>query len=117
MDQIGRVIELNSFPSIEANPDGPQLVLWMGKPCDFSIPFRPALAEILEALGPETVRSLQVPPPEQGEDFIEGSFRFAGNLVEVYWEHCLGYLSLKPGNVAALHEMADRIRPLIVVKP
>lgn len=109
------MIELNSFASIEANPAGPQLVLWMGEPCDFSIPFRAALAEIVEALGPDTVQSLQVPPPEQGEDFIEGSFRFAGRLIEVYWEHCLGYLSLMPGDMATLHEMADRIRPLVVV--
>ena len=109
------MIELNSFPSIEANPDGPQLVLWMGEPFDFSTPFRPALAEIVEALGPETIQSLQVPPPEQGEDFIEGSFRFDGKPIEVYWEHSLSYLSLKPSDMATLHKIADRIRPLVVI--
>jgi hypothetical protein len=111
------VIELNSFPSIEAKPDGPRLVLWMGKPFDFSTPFRPALAEIVEAVGPETVRSLQIPPREQGEDFIDGSFRFDGKLVEVYWEHSLSYMSLKPSDMGTLHDIADRIRPLFLITP
>lgn len=117
LDEIGPVIELKSFPSIEANLDGPQLVLWMGEPFDFSTPFRRVLAEIMEALGPESGRSLQIPTPEQGEDFIDGSFRFDGKLVEVYWEHSLSYLSLRPSDIAALHDIADRIRPLIVISP
>jgi ubiquinone biosynthesis monooxygenase Coq7 len=108
------VIELNSHLGVEASSGGGKLVLWMGDPFDYTSPFRGALAQITEALGPESVRSLQVPPPEQFEDFVEGCFRFDGKLIEVYWEHSLGHMSLRVGDMGTLHDVANRIRPLVV---
>jgi hypothetical protein len=101
--------------AVEASSEGGELVLWMGQPFDYTTPFRGALAQITEALGPASVRCLQVPPPELYGDFVEGCFCYDGKLVEVYWEHSLSYLLLRTGDVGTLQGVANRIRPLVVI--
>ena len=115
IDESDGVIELTLPIGIEVDPHGGgQLVLWTGKAFDFSTPFRRALTEIVETLGPESTRTLQIPPAEDREDFVEGSFRFNDGTVEVYWEHSLSYMSLKTGDLDALHEIVRRIRHVTV---
>jgi hypothetical protein len=105
------MIELRSGTA-EPKPQDGELCLWIGEPFDFHTPFRAAVADIAQALGPESAVSLRLPSPEENEDFIEGSLSFSGNVVDIYWEHSLSYLSIK-SDMATLDEITRRIRPLL----
>jgi hypothetical protein len=110
------VIELRSHLGVGATSTGGELVLWMGEPADYSTPFRGALAQITEALGPGSVQSLQLPLAEPCEDFVEGRFLFEQKVVAVYWEHSLSYMSLGVSDMRTLHDLENCIRPLVVVR-
>lgn len=105
------MIELRSPMSIEPDPQGGwQLILWAGRAFDYRTPFRTLLGDLAEALGQDRQTDLALPPYAEGEDFVEGTLRVGGVLLQIYYEHSLGYLALMSDREDALREIADRIQ-------
>ena len=109
------MIELRFPLKIEPNqPSGWLLILWEGKEVfDYTTPFRAMLGDIVEAIGQDREHDLQLPPHENGEDFVEGTLRFGNASLRTYYEHSLNYLALISDNEGMLRDVADRIQTSI----
>ena len=68
-----------------------------------------------EALGQDADVDLVLPPYEDGEDFIEGTLRFGAATLDIYFEYCLGYLSVMHADRAVLEDMVRRVQPYVTV--
>ena len=106
------MIELRFPLKIEPDlPSGWRLILWEGKEVfDYTTPFRAMLGDIVEALGQDCEHDLQLPPRENGEDFVEGTLQFGNALLRTYYEHSLNYLALTSDSEGTLRDVADRIQ-------
>ena len=89
------VAVLHTMPVVEPEPQhGWQLTFWLGEASDFSIPFRANVEEIATLLGEQPTKVIELPPYSSDEDFVEGTLRFGSEVVGIYYEYSLGYLSL-----------------------
>ena len=110
------MIEVHSQPIIEPDPQGGwQMTFWMGEAFDYTTPFRAALGEIADALSREIPSSIRLPDYEEGEDFVEGTLQFGGEVRRVYYEHSLSHFSLSSDSEATLHDVAARLRSILNV--
>jgi len=110
------MIELRSPLELARDPQGGwQITLWAGEAFDYGTPFRAMLSDIAEQLGQDPQNDLQLPKHEEEEDFIEGTLRFGGALLRIYFEHSLGYLALMNESEATLRDLADRIKSSITL--
>jgi immunity protein 50 of polymorphic toxin system len=104
------MINLRSPLKIEPDTQGRwQLILCAGNAFDYTTPFRALLGDIAEALGQDSQNDLQLPPYEEGEDFVEGTLRFGSTTLRIYYEHSLSYLALTSDSEGTLRNVADRI--------
>jgi hypothetical protein len=104
------MIQVRSLPAVEPDRNNRwELVFWMGDPCDHATPFRGALAEMAEVLASQAPSFIRLPDYEDSEDFVEGSLQFGGTTVYIYYEHCLGYLSLTSPSETILREIASHL--------
>jgi hypothetical protein len=94
---------------------GWELVLWTGDAFDRSTPFREMLADIAEVLNREAPTSIRLPPYHASEDGVEGILQFGDEPIGIYYEHALSYLALTSKNGGALHEIAERLQPLVAL--
>ena len=109
-------IKVHSRPCIEPHRKrGWELVLWTGNAFDHSTPFRDMLDEIAAVLAKEAPTSVELPDYRASEDRVEGTLRFGGEQVGIYYEHSLIYLSLMSNNATTLLRIADHLRPLVAV--
>ncbi len=92
-----------------------EAVFWAGDAFDFDTPFRAVLRIITEALGQDVETDLVLPAYENGEDFIEGTLRFGAATLNIYFEYCLGYLSVMHADRAVLEEVVRRVQPYVAV--
>lgn len=105
------MIKVRSQPKIEIDPQGGwQLTFWMGEAFDRTTPFRTALKDIAEVLNRGSQYSIGLPRFEVDEDFVEGTLQFGGEVLHVYFEHSLGYLSLSTDKHEVLVEVAARLQ-------
>ena len=110
------MIQLRSPPEIRPDHQGGwQLILWVGEPFDFTIPFRTMLADIASALGQDRQTDLDLPNYEKGEDFVEGTLAFGAVRLGIYYEYSLGYLALMSNTEGALRDVAGRLEASIVL--
>ena len=105
------MIEVHSQPVIVRKPQGGwQLTFWMGEAFDYTTPFRKALNDMTETLSRGKASSVQLPEYEVAEDFVEGTLQFGGELLRVYYEHSVSYLSLSTGSYEILCDVAARLQ-------
>ncbi|MDH2383551.1 hypothetical protein [Bradyrhizobium sp. CER78] len=96
---------------IEPNPQGGwKLVFFVGDSFDYTTPFRALLSDTAQALGQDPQTDLELPPYEDFEDFVEGTLRFEGTMLRIYYEHSLSYLALISDSQDTLQVVADRIQ-------
>lgn len=106
------MITLNMPPVLE--PDsrhGWQLVLSIGEApdLDYKIPFRSIIAELAELLSIEAKVTIDLPPYEKYEDFVEGSLNFGEHVLGIYFEHSLAYLSFFSNDRSSLANFQQRL--------
>lgn len=102
---------------IEPNPQyGWQFYLQMGEAFDKTIPFRDRLEDIRMLLSRSAPATLELPPYEAGEDFVEGSLRWGEAVIGVYYEYSLGYLVLLSAERAKLEDAVAQLRPELTVR-
>jgi hypothetical protein len=105
------MIEVRSQPVIERDPQGGwRLTFWMGEAFDFTTPFRTALKDMTEALSRGIPSSIELPEYQANEDFVEGTLQVGSEVLRVYYEHSLSYLSLSSGRYEVLHDVAARVQ-------
>lgn len=92
-----------------------EAVFWAGGAFDFYTPFRAVLRTVAEVLGQDADVDLLLPPYEDGEDFIEGTLRFGAATLDIYFEYCLGYLSVMHADRAVLDALVRRVQPYVTV--
>ncbi|WP_140985697.1 hypothetical protein [Asticcacaulis tiandongensis] len=92
---------------------GWQLTLWAGEACDYSIPFRAILTEIVNVLRKGDMAELKLPPFEDGEDFIEGIIRVREIELNIYYEYSLGYLALMNESREVLEHVFSELEPTV----
>lgn len=110
------MIEVRSQPAIEPDPEGGwQLIFWMGEAFDYTTAFRSALSDMTEVLSREVPSSIQLPDYEDHEDFVEGMLHFGGEVLRVYYEHSLSYLSLSTNSDDTLRDVTARLRSSVNV--
>jgi hypothetical protein len=115
-DEDRAMIKVRSQPVIEPDPKGGwQLIFWMGEAFDYTTAFRSALSDMTEVLSREVPSSIQLPDCEDHEDFVEGMLHFGGEVLRVYYEHSLSYLSLSTNSVDTLRDVAARLRSSVNV--
>ena len=108
------MIELRSPLEIEADSQGRlRLVLWAGNAFDYATPFRDILAAIAAALGRHRRCDLHLPEYEDGEDFVEGTLKFGNEVLRIYYEHSLSYLTITGDDETGLRDVADCIQSMI----
>ena len=56
-----------------------------------------------------------LPEYEPCEDFVEGSLQIGGEILHIYFEHSLGYLSLSSENREVLDKPLISLQPAIAV--
>lgn len=109
-------IKVHSRPCIEPHRKrGWEFVLWTGNAFDHSTPFRDMLDEIAAVLAKEAPTSVELPDYRASEDRVEGTLRFGGEQVGIYYEHSLSYLSLMSNNATTLLRIADHLQPLVAL--
>jgi hypothetical protein len=86
------MIELRLPLQIENNAEGACLVLWLCEPFDSQFSFRVPIAEIREILGASAPTTIELPPEEPDEDFVDGRLLWGPRDFELYFERSLGYL-------------------------
>jgi hypothetical protein len=88
----------------------------LGEAGDYGTPFRAALDGIVAILARSKPTHLQLPPYEDGEDFVEGQLRFGGAHLRVYYEHSLGFLALVSESSSLLDEIKALTRSDTLVR-
>jgi hypothetical protein len=112
------MIEVRSLPVIGRDPqDGWRLAFWMGEAFDYTTPFRTVLNDMAEVLSRGSPSSIQLPDYEAYEDFVEGTLQFGREVLRVYYEHSLGYLSLSTESHGILCDVATRLQSGVEVAP
>jgi len=105
------MIEVLSPLVIEPDPRGGlQLTFWMGQAFDYTTPFRKALEDMTEVLSAEQCCSIQLPEYEAYEDFVEGTLQFGDQILRIYYEHSLSYLSLSTMSLEILRDVAELLQ-------
>ncbi|PLR26857.1 hypothetical protein SGCZBJ_08840 [Caulobacter zeae] len=92
-------------PSVKHNEQHGWTPCFWDEACDPTIPFRPRLAEIAGRLG----GALHLPAWTPDEDFVEGSLIVEGETISIYYEFCLGYLSLAHPAKATMKALRQRL--------
>jgi hypothetical protein len=87
----------------------------MGEAFDYTTAFRSALSNMTEVLNREVPSSTKLPDHEDHEDFVEGLLHFGGEVLRIYHEHSLSYLSLSTNNDDTLRDVAARLRSSVNV--
>ena len=117
MNTTSNVLVIHSRPRVEpASQGGWEFVLWLGDAFDYSIPFREALSSIASVVGDPTEVRLNLPPYDEGEDFVEGTLDVGEHVLDIYYEYSLGYLSLMSNDRSVLEFAAAKILPLVRVR-
>ena len=119
------MIAVNQIPQIEAihqwpdtNGDGSKcwsLTFWVGNAFDYSIPFRAMLQEIVARLSVFADCILRIPAYSDHEDFVDGTLAWGVDSFGVYYEHSLGFLSLRSFEKRALERLAEALSSAVVV--
>jgi hypothetical protein len=110
------MIEVHSQPVIEREAQGGwRLTFWMGEAFNYTTPFRKALNDMAEALSRGNASSIELPGYEADEDFVEGTLEFGGEVLRVYYEHALSYLSLSTDSYEILCDVAARLQSSVKV--
>lgn len=76
-------------------------------------PFRDYLEQIRAALAAEAPAELRLPPPQGYDDCVEGQLQWGTEVLDIYFERALSYLTLAGDNEAAMQRALGRIRPLV----
>lgn len=111
------MLSVHSLPRVE--PDlhhGWQVVFWLGEAFDYDIPFRAALAEMVEALLMEAPARIELPPRSSDEDFVEGLLVFGEIRLKTYFEYSLGYLALMSADRDEIEMVTEKLLPLVRVR-
>jgi hypothetical protein len=87
----------------------------MGEAFNYTTPFRKALNDMAEALSRGNASSIELPGYEADEDFVEGTLEFGGEVLRVYYEHALSYLSLSTDSYEILCDVAARLQSSVKV--
>jgi hypothetical protein len=117
-DEDRAMIKVRSQPVVEPDPKGGwQLIFLMGGPFDYTTAFRSALSDMTEILSREVPSSIQLPEYEEHEDFVEGVLHFGDEVLRVYYEHSLSYLSISTISDDTLRDVAARLRSTVNVAP
>jgi hypothetical protein len=110
------MIEVHSQPVIEPDPSGGwQLMFWIGRAFDYTTPFRKALDDMTKVLSRKQRCSIELPEYEANEDFAEGTLQLGDQVLRIYYEHSLSYLSLSTssreflGDVSALLQASVKV--------
>jgi hypothetical protein len=110
------MIEVRSQPAIERNPEGGWwLTFWMGEAFDYTTPFRTALNDMAQTLGHGSPSSIELPEYQAHEDFVEGTLQFGDEVLRVYYEHSLSYLSLSTSSYEVLCDVSARLQSCLQV--
>jgi hypothetical protein len=110
------MIEVRSQPVIDRDRQGSwRLTFWIGETFDYTTPFREALNDMSEVLSRGNACSLRLPEYEVYEDFVEGTLQFGGEVIRVYYEHSLSYLSLSTDSYEILCDVAARLQSSVEV--
>jgi hypothetical protein len=110
------MIKVHSRPVVEPHrKQGWELVFWTGDAFDYSTPFRGMLTDIAAVLNEDAPTSVELPGYDTREDDVEGMLRFGDEQVGIYYEHSLSYLSLMSDSAHTLHQIADRLQPLVAL--
>jgi hypothetical protein len=110
------MIEVRSQPVIEPDPSGGwQLTFWIGRAFDYTTPFRKALDDMTKVLSREQRCSTELPEYEANEDFVEGALRFGDQVLRIYYEHSLSYLSLSTTSLEILRDVAELLQASVKV--
>ncbi|VWX54757.1 conserved hypothetical protein [Novosphingobium sp. 9U] len=113
---IRSMIEVRAPLEIRADGEaGWELVFWVLDSFNYTTPFRAILAEIAEALGQQPIHSLSLSDNTTDEDFMEGTLKFDGGPLRVYYEHALSYLTLGSVDRELLTKMAVRVQPRVIL--
>lgn len=108
---------VHSLPRVEPDPQyGWQVVFWLGEAFNYDIPFRAALAEMVEALQMKAPARVELPPRSSDEDFVEGSLAFGEFRLKTYFEFSLGYLALMSADRDILEMVTEKLLPLVRVQ-
>jgi len=93
------------------------LVLCVGEPFDFSIPFRAILQEIAAQLSKSAACNLSLPAYQVREDFVEGRIDWGSDSFDIYYEHSLGHLSLSSRDKAAVARLWGDLSSIVAIAP
>ena len=105
---------LHTPPKVASDPQyGWQFTFWLGDAFDYLIPFRAAVAEVVAILQQTAPVVLDLPPYHPDEEFVEGTLRFGGSSLKVYYEYSLGYLSFLSASRPVLEDVASRVLPSV----
>jgi hypothetical protein len=88
------MIELRQPLQVENKNDGACVILWLCEPFDRKFSFRVPIVEIREILGGSASTTIELPPEESGEDFVDGRLIWGARTFQVHFERSLGYLQL-----------------------
>jgi hypothetical protein len=89
------MIELRRPLQIESRTENDaSVVLWLCEPFDLQFSFRVVIASLQEVLGTSGPTTIELPPEESGEEFVDGRLFWGARTLEVYFERSLGYLEL-----------------------
>ena len=89
------------------------VVLWLCDGCDDSYSFRVALSEIERALVAFGPTSHILPPEVPMEDFVEGTFTWAGRRFSLYFERSLGYMQFSSPSAPDVHALFSALSPAV----
>jgi hypothetical protein len=109
-------IEVHAFPQIEPNDArGWDLILWASPGFDYSAPFRLIVDEVANLYAERNPR-VELPPHEPNEDFVTGKLTFGEDVIDLYLEYALGYISLSSRSQAVLKDLQSRLAAVIRLK-
>jgi len=74
------------FVTPDEKHHGWEIILWLGEPFDYSIPFRATLDRIVEILGGPDSADVALPAYDENEDFVEGTLRIGARHLGIYYE-------------------------------
>jgi len=110
------MIELNAPMVVQCLREGKwELALYSGQAFDYAIPFREMLTSIASILSRDVLSSCDLPAYEEFEDFIEGTLRFGTEIIDIYYEHSLAYISLQSPRESVLRDIVARLQPHVIV--
>jgi hypothetical protein len=107
---------MQKFPlttAIEHRTDGiSALVFYIDYSAGVNVSFRALLETIEKTLGETGTASIELPPYQSSEDFIDGILLWRSTRYEIYYEYALGYVQFEctnPSDITALEAALSSI--------